>query len=327
MTVSLFGLTAESYTKHALHRDERAFGESNCYVDLFIEVLHTLGLESVACLGFTAAIDFEGDQFTFYKPPFADLFDLYGIEVQELNIWRPLLAHAIEQLQQNKLVMTEADAFYLPDTSGTDYRTQHTKTTIGIETIDAESQRLGYFHNGGYYALSGADFQGVFRLAPTYNDTGALPLFAEIVKLGRIIHRSHADLVDCSLGLLRAHLSRPLRHNPMAAFAKRFDSDLAWLRTQALATYHAWAFATLRQCGSGFGLLAHYLRWLAENDHPAFAAAAADFDSIADNSKAFILKGARAVSTKRPADFSPILSSMAASWESGMARLLASRDG
>jgi len=40
------------------------------------------------------AIDFEGDQWTFFKPPHEDLKALYGIDVQELYVWRPLLEHA-----------------------------------------------------------------------------------------------------------------------------------------------------------------------------------------------------------------------------------------
>ena len=47
-----------------------------------------------AALAFTIGLDFEGDQYTFYKFPLPDLQDLYGIEVQELNIWRPLLQQA-----------------------------------------------------------------------------------------------------------------------------------------------------------------------------------------------------------------------------------------
>ena len=41
-------------------------------------------------LPFTVAIDFEGDQWTFFKPPHDELCDLYGLDVQELNVWRPL---------------------------------------------------------------------------------------------------------------------------------------------------------------------------------------------------------------------------------------------
>ena len=86
-------------------------------------------------------VDFDGDQWTFFKPSHDDLTTLYGIDVQELNVWRPLVENAREQLGGGKLVLSEADAFFLPDTAGTDYRTQHTKTTIGIQELDLEAER------------------------------------------------------------------------------------------------------------------------------------------------------------------------------------------
>ena len=54
---------------------------------------------------------------------------------------------------------------WLPDTSGTDYRRQHTKSTIVIDDIDVEQRRLGYFHNAGYYQLEGEDFARSSALA------------------------------------------------------------------------------------------------------------------------------------------------------------------
>ena len=76
----------------------------------------------MAIMPFTLAIDFEGDQWTFFKPPHDELRDLYGIDVQELNCWRPLIDHAEEHLAAGKLISTEADAWWLPDIAGTDYR-------------------------------------------------------------------------------------------------------------------------------------------------------------------------------------------------------------
>jgi len=44
----------------------------------FIELLHALRLEPLAALGSCAAVDFEGDNFTFYKPSHDDLRELFG---------------------------------------------------------------------------------------------------------------------------------------------------------------------------------------------------------------------------------------------------------
>src|SRR5215203_3100505 len=86
-----WALDPTSYVPSALHREERGWNESNCYVDLWIELLHAQGFEPLACMPFTLSADFEGDQWLFFKPPLGDLDRLYGIDVQELNIWRSLL--------------------------------------------------------------------------------------------------------------------------------------------------------------------------------------------------------------------------------------------
>ena len=49
----------------------------------------------------------------------AELRELFGLDVQEMTVWRPLLDHVVEQLAAGKLVSTEADSFWLPDTAGT----------------------------------------------------------------------------------------------------------------------------------------------------------------------------------------------------------------
>ena len=54
-------------------RRRSAWVEKNCYVDVWIELLHALGLEPLAMLAFTVAVDFEGDQWTFFKPSHDDL--------------------------------------------------------------------------------------------------------------------------------------------------------------------------------------------------------------------------------------------------------------
>src|SRR3954471_11559638 len=110
-------LNSADYARHVLHTDASVWTEKNCYADLWIELLHALKLEPMAMLPFTITIDFEGDQWTFFKPSHDELYELYGVDVQELTVWQPLLEHAKEQLSAGKLVSTEADAFWLPDTA------------------------------------------------------------------------------------------------------------------------------------------------------------------------------------------------------------------
>src|SRR6185503_2452300 len=157
-------LDPATYRRHPIHGEERIWAETNCYTDLLIELAHGLGFEPAAALAFTLAVDFEGDQWTFFKPPAADLHELYGFDLQELAIWRPLAEHVAEQVQAGRPVLVELDAWFLPDTAGTAYKLAHTKTTVGVNEIDPAARRMGYFHNAGYFMVEGDDFSELFQL-------------------------------------------------------------------------------------------------------------------------------------------------------------------
>ena len=91
-------------------------------------------------LAFTLALDFEGDQYTFYKFSHSDLRDLYGLDVQEINIWKPLVEHAVEQVALGRVLIPEVDSFWLPDTDGVSYQIEHVKTSIAIQDIDVSAR-------------------------------------------------------------------------------------------------------------------------------------------------------------------------------------------
>lgn len=317
---ALPGLVPADYPRHALHGEERIWVEKNCYVDVWIELLHCLRLEPLALMPFTLAVDFEGDHWTFFKPPLSDLQTLYGIDVQELNVWRPLLDHACEHLAAGKLLSTEADAHWLPDTAGTDYRQQHVKTTIVLNEIDVAGERLRYFHNAGYYELEGEDFRRVFGLdGPARAD--ALPFYAELIRVDRLQRLSSEELARRSLALLRHHLAwRPVT-NPVARFAARFAADLPLLHERGLAHYHAWAFTTLRQLGAASELAAAHLAWLQPHARVPLAEAAPHFELIAQECKALILKVARVVNARRAFDPMAALAPAVKAWDEGMAAL------
>ncbi len=311
------GLDAASYRRHALHAEPSVWIEKNCYIDVWIELIHALGLNPLPALAFTLAIDFEGDQWTFFKPSHAELWQLYGIDVQELNVWRPLLEHATERLAAGKLIGTEADAYWLPDTAGTDYRNAHTKTTIILNDIDVEARRLGYFHNAAYHALDGEDFAQLFRLnAPA--DPAFMPLFAEQFRIDRVVRRSEAELAQISLRMLKDTLQRVPRANPVTAFSQRLQSELQAMPAKGLNHYHAWAFANTRQLGAAFELAQHYLEWLKPHGlsgiQPAIDAAA----RLSTACKTLILRGARSATTGKTAGIDELLRSMAADWQSIM---------
>ena len=319
-------LRATGYVRHTLHADDRLWVEKNCYVDVVIELIHALGLEPLAAMGFCAAVDFEGDNFTFFKPDHEELRQLYGVDFQEMNVWRPLLEHAQEHLGAGKFISTEANSFWLPDTSGTDYRRNHVKTTIIIADVDAAARQLGYFHNAGYHELGGEDFERMFRVGAEPDPT-FLPLFAEIVRVDRLKRLPRAALAAIALERLAVHTARCPTENPVLRWGARFAGELPQLQERGLPYYHAWAFATTRQLGASMELLAAHLRWLAEaqtsaaRTSTALTAAADAFQRLSEGAKTFILKAARAVNSRKPLDARATFDEMATAWEQGQGAL------
>ena len=324
MTAAILSLDPATYQRHALHQGERAWQETNCYVDLWIELLHAFGLDPVAGMAFTVAMDFEGDQWTFFKQPLADLYILYGVDVQELTIWRPLLQHVVEQVSLGKPVLVEVDAYYLPDTAGVSYKIDHTKTTIAVQSIDAEARTIGYFHNAGYFTLSGDDFDNLFRVEGATANDGAvwLPPYTEIVKLGALQKRSPEELAPLAVDLLRVHLARRPFDNPVRRFQRQFADDVQRLSSGPMQTFHQYAFATLRQCGACAEIAAAFLQWLEQHGEHDIGPAVDGFQTIATGAKTLQFQVARAVNAKRTVDFTPALDTMAAAWESAIGHLV-----
>jgi hypothetical protein len=311
--VALHGPDTAAHRPHPLHAPERIWAETNCYADLWIELLHAQRMDPHAMLPFVFALDFEGDQWTFVKPPLSDLRTLYNIDVQELTVWRPLLDHALEHVGAGKLLSVEVDSWWLPDTAGTDYREAHGKTTIVINDVDMHAQRLGYFHNAGYFSLEGEDFVQTFQLDGT---APVLPPYAELIRVDRAVVRDAAALRALSRRLLAEHLSwRPADH-PVERFRARFDTDLTALQKTGLPLYHKWAFAGLRQLGAASALAAEYLRWQWADAAPAHAIQA--YERTANLAKTLTLKSARAVNSGRALDASEIFDEMAMAWQVAM---------
>lgn len=304
-----------NYQRHLIHGEGRTWAETNCYTDLWIELLHAQGNEPIAALPFTLAIDFEGDQWTFFKFPLVDILDLYGLDVQELAIWRPLVEHIDEQIGRGRPVLAELDSFYLPDTAGTAYKTGHVKTTVAVNEIDIAARHLGYFHNQGYFQLNGEDFTDIFRLrgAP---DPAMLPPYVEFVKRHPEGARTGRALRDASLKTLRKQLELVPTANPFPAFKARFETDLNWLMSEPLETFHLYSFATLRQFGACYELSATYLRWLTQQGETGLDDVMRDFTALSDGAKAMQFQLARTVARRKPMDLS-LFDALAISWQRG----------
>jgi uncharacterized protein DUF1839 len=302
---ALFGLDPQTYRPHALHRHERVYAETNCYEDVLIELLHARGDEPLAALSFIARMDFEGDQWTFFKTPPEDLEALFGIDIHEMQPYRSLPEQIEEQLQNGRTIIVELDAWYLPDTEATSYRTEHVKTSAAIEAIDRAGERLRYFHNRSLHELAGDDYRGVFAPA-------TLPPYTELVRFDAGPRLAGDELRDAARMILARHAERRPRRNPFTAFGERLGADLPVLVEGDPATYHAYAFATARMAGAAFELFASHLEW---TFGAASAAAVEPLQEIVNGCTTLSLKLAR----RRPFDAAPALAQLADAWERAFA--------
>ncbi len=316
----IIALDPVTYKRHLIHGEDRTWAETNCYVDVWIETLHAFGYEPIAALPFTFAIDFEGDQWTFFKFPLLDLNELYGIDVQELAIWRPLETHIEEQVGRGRPVLVELDSFYLPDTQGTAYKFAHVKSTVSVIEIDTVRKHMGYFHNQGYYHVDGDDYLDLLRLRGV-PDPAMLPPYVEFVKFHPGLKSGEGKaLLERSLKVLKKQLRLIPAENPFPIFKARFEHDLQWLLNEPIETFHLYSFATLRQFGACYELSATYLRWLIAQGETGLESILQDFISLSDNAKAMQFQLARAMARKKPLDLSTI-DSMSDSWQRGTAAL------
>lgn len=317
--VRLAPLDAATYQRHALHSHERLWPETNCYSDVIIELLHGLGREPLAGLAFTLAIDFEGDQWTFFKFPHADLQELYGFDVQELAVYRPLTDHITDMVALGKPVMVELDSYFLPDTVDSAYRRAHVKSTVAVNEIDVGNRHMGYFHNLSYHSLDGQDFVDAFQTDGLVHER-MLPPYFEYVKIDPNFVSDRATLLARSLVTLRRHLARAPRENPFISFQVGFKKDLDWLLNASIETFHAYSFATLRQYGACYGLSEAYLNWLKAEGVEGLDVAINAFTQLTQGAKSYQFALARAMARKRPLDLSP-LETMAQHWQVGMTAL------
>ena len=256
------GYPARIHASHSLHQGERVWQETNCYIDLWIELLHGFGLEPRAAFGFTVTQDFEGDQFTFFKFPLEDIERLYGTQVQELAIYDSLEDRVHAQTQRGHTVLVEVDGYYLPNTRATSYRRQHPKTSVGIDFVDPVGKRLGYFHNTGYHRLEGEDYDGVFRKLPQFaNQPDLLFPYAELAKQVRPALEGTA-LAEASAELLCGHLERRPLTNPISQWRVAFPAHLETLLERGEPFFHPYSFNLMRQLGANFEFLSKYLQWL-----------------------------------------------------------------
>ena len=258
---ALTDAAARVFVPHRLHGADRSWPETNCYVDLWIELLSSLGECPEAAFGFAVTQDYETDQFTFSKLPSEDLRRLYGLDIRELSIYRSLEQHVAGHVDSGDVVLLEVDAFYLPDTAATTYRSRHTKTTIAVDVIDAGGHTCGYFHNAARGVLEGDDYLGAFRLKPEFlSEPDLLPPYVEILSR-RGEHLAAAALRETARDLLGSHFRRRPARNPFARWREAFPSHMDELLASP-DMFHDYAFHFPRLSGANFELLGSHLEWL-----------------------------------------------------------------
>lgn len=311
--VSLFGLEPKTYRSHALHAHERTYVETNCYTDILIEMLHARGDEPLAAMGCAMRMDFEGDQWTFLKPAPEDLETLYGVDIHEMQPYRPLPDQIAEQIEQGRTLIVELDSWFLPDTAATSYRSAHVKSSVVAEAIDRAGERLRYFHATGLHELQGEDYREVLRLGRPF-PVEVLPPYTELVRFDVGPRLENDALLSASRELLVRHLAQRPASNPFARFAIRLERDLPELLSGDAALYHDYAFATVRMAGSAFEIASSHVAWLL--GEPATATSEA-FNRIVDGCKTLSLRLAR----RREFDPTPTLTTLASAWDEAMTRL------
>lgn len=313
MTDRLIDVRVDGYTPHAVHAADRIWTETNCYVDLWVEVLHSLGHDPLPAAACAFSARFDGTQWTFLKFRPEDLLALYGIDVAEMNVWRRPVSHLEDNAAAGLLSTIEVDAYWLPDTAGTGYREKHSKTTIVPNLIDRDAGALEYFHNSGYHVLTGEDFRGVFGLDE------AVPVWPPYVEQVRL--EAAPPQCDAFDTIVLRHLRMRAVSNPVRELGTRVLADVERIRAGGMDVFHPWTFGVLRQCGATAELAADVSLYMDGHGYPGAGAASVGFRAVAEGAKNVQFRMARAA-RGRDVDPGDQLVAMAAAWEDSMATVV-----
>lgn len=302
---------------HPWHQGERVWSTTNSHIDVWIELLHTLDLEPAPVLLPTICAEFEGDQWTLTRVAPADLWACYGIVVEDLLIWRPLLAHLVEQLDRGNAVMLEVDAFHLPDMTGSNYQREHSKTVIAATGYDRHAHRLRYLHGSVGSDVGGDDLDALLSAGI---GSAQLPPYAQVVKLDRLVSRTAVERAQIGVALARFHATRLPVRNPVRSFADALRAQGAWLASGDAEHYQRWAFATLQQCGAAFEVGADVCAWLAYHGEPV-ASAVAPLRLVSHAARALHQRLVRVSQSGRMPDVGHTIDDMSRAWDDAMSVL------
>lgn len=304
------GVGPESFRPHPIHATERIWSETNCYVDLWVELIHVLGADPRPAMASVLDAGFDGLQWSFVKPQSEDLRELYGIHVNEMNVWKPFREHVIDNLMHGRLSTVEVDSHWLPDTAGTTYRSGHGKTTIVPLMIDPSQRTMVYLHNSGCYELSDEDFAGVLGID---EHAPLLPPYVEQVAVDLSRLDAGPTAGDGDIATIRAHFARRAPGNPVADLGRQLITDVEWVQSAGPDAFHLWSFGTFRQLGATAEIAADVARYLVERGVVDAGAAVDPFISVAAAAKSGQFRMARAA-RGRSVDLTESVDAMADGW-------------
>ena len=211
-------------------------------------------------------------------------------------MWRPLVDHLEEQLALGRPAIVEVDAFYLPDTAGTSYHTEHVKTSIAVQrSIALAAARL--LSQRRLLRAGRHDFAGLFRLASSADRASAAVRGGREARGRRSARRAGAR---CRIARTAAlHLARRPRDNPFRRYARALRPTSNGWQASRCGIFIA---MPSRRSGSAARRSSSAARTSAGSRDTASAARtiASACDVIATTAKALQFKTARVVNARRP---------------------------
>jgi len=141
-----------------------------------------------------------------------------------------------------------------------------------------------------------------------------LPPYTELVRFDAGRRLEGEELRLGAYEMLGRQLNRRPQSNPWVAFGKRLARDLPDLLVGSDTEYHAYAFATVRQCGAAFDAAKSFVDWLSL---PSSADARTASDALGRQvagAKALLFRLAR----RRPFDPAPAIRQLGEDWETAM---------
>ena len=233
--------------------------ETNCYVDVWVELLPRTRPSGPGGARLHRAQDFEGDQFTFFKFPLGGPAGPVRPRRPGTRDLRPLESpYARAAASAAGWCWSRSTAIGCPTRrAGLPKRACEDDDAVDRHRSAQPAPRLLPQHRLSRVAGRGLRRACFRRLAAT----GVLFPYAEFVKRDGARARPAAGLAAASVELLREHLGRRARGEPDRAWRRRLPQHLEPLAERATSSYfHLYAFNLPRQLGANFEMLGSYLR-------------------------------------------------------------------